>query len=144
MTIITKRALTAGVIMLFVGFGMNIIFEALFPQLAREYQNSSLFRPWTDPLMMVFFFYPFILAFSLSYLWEKVHTHFESISMLNTIRNFTLFYFLIASVPGMFISYTTFPISFMMILSWTVSGLLNVMIATYVFIKIKKYYDTKT
>lgn len=124
-----KRGLIAAVVLLVVAFLFNWLSEMLLPGLSAEYKNIAIFRPWTDPLMMAYFFYPFITGLVFAYLWEllKFKSPFK----------FAKFYFLIATIPGMFISYTTFQVSLLMILSWSVMGFLQALIAAYVFKAIK-------
>lgn len=51
----------AGVIMLITGMGLSYLLHAIFPSLIVEYNNTSVFRPWTDPLMSIYFVHPFVL-----------------------------------------------------------------------------------
>lgn len=124
-----KRSLIAGVVLLIVGMGINWVIGMFFPGISAEYQNPAMFRPWTDPLMMVYFGYPFILGFVLYYFWGKVGKPkaFE----------FAKLYFLIATVPGMFITYTSFQVSLSMVLLWAVTGFLQVYIAGLIYPQVK-------
>ncbi len=124
-----KRGLITGVILLATAFGFNWLSAILFPSLSAEYQNIAIFRLWNDPIMMLYFFYPFILGFVLSYLWKVLKTK-------DPVK-FAWFYFLVAGIPGMFISYTTFQVSLLMIVSWSAVGFLQALIAGFVFTKIK-------
>lgn len=51
---------------------------------------------------------------------------------------FAKIYFIIATIPGMFISYTSMQLSLTMVLLWTIVGYLEALIAGLVFTKIKK------
>jgi hypothetical protein len=124
-----KKGLIAGVVLLIVGFGLNWLLGLIFPALMSEYQNTAIFRPWNDPLMMAYFGYPFILGVASAFLWDKIKA--------KDPLEFAKFYFIIATIPGMFISYTTFQVSFLMIVSWTVVGFLEAYIAGVIFTKIK-------
>ena len=66
-----KKGLIAGGVNFIVAMAINFGFMALIPSLAREYQNPGLFRPWSDPLMMLFFLNPFILGF-LEFVWAMM------------------------------------------------------------------------
>ena len=125
-----KRGLIAGLANLVLGFGINQFVTLLLPALANEYQNPAMFRPWSDPLMMVYFAYPFILGVAAAYLWEKAGKPKP--------LEFAKLYFLIATVPGMFITYTSFQISLPMVLLWAVTGYIQVLVAGLVFIKVGK------
>jgi hypothetical protein len=133
---IFKKGLLVGLINLFVSFALNFIFQGFIPTLTKEYQNPGLFRPWSDPLMRVYFLYPFVLGIVLAYFWKLISNKFTG-SPANKALQFTKIYFIIASIPGMFISYTSFPISSIMVLTWLIAGVLQVYIAGLIFAKKK-------
>jgi hypothetical protein len=128
--------LVAGFLMLIAGLIFNYITNTAFPSIAQEYQ-SGLMRPWTDPLMMIFFLYPFILSFVLAWAWNESKKLFKGKDCKRGVM-FALSIFLISSIPGMFVTYTSFNISFGMVLSWTVSGLIYLLIAGCVFARMNK------
>ena len=127
--------LIAGLAMSIVGMLYNALSGVAFPGLMVEYQTSGLFRPWEDPLMTAFFAYPFILGIALAWVWDKVKGLISG-GLWTRALNFGLAYFIVATIPGMFISYTSFPVSLLMILSWSLSGLLNGIIAGAVLAKL--------
>ena len=131
-----KPGLIAGFVNLIVTFIFTWLTGVLFPSINTEYQNASIFRPWDDPLMMVFFAYPFIAGLALAYLWKLLKTHLKAVSG-NKALQFAMIYFLVATIPGMFISYTTFKISLPMVLLWTFNGFLQVLVAGLVFEKLE-------
>ena len=126
---VIKKGLIAGVAALVVGFGINWLAGVIFPSITQEYQNPNIFRPWTDPLMMAYFAHPFILGLVLAYLWDKLKA--------KDALEFAKLYFIIAAIPGMFVSYTSFQLSLLMILVWTVSGFLQAFVAGLVFARLK-------
>lgn len=132
-----KKGLLAGLAILVLGVVFNFVLEALIPSLANEYQNSALMRPWTDPLMIIFFAYPFILGIVASYFWNLLVKNFSG-NAINKAFQFARTYFIIATIPGMFISYTTFQVSFLMVLSWTILGFLEIFVAGFIFAKTGK------
>lgn len=124
--------LAAGVAMLVVWLVLSQVLAFLFPQLAVEFANPALFRPWSDPLMVLFFAYPFVLGVVLAWMWNKTKGVWK-----NGV-DFALAYWLSASIPGMFVSYTSFPLSLVMVLSWTITGLAEVLCASAVFERMNK------
>jgi len=124
-----KKGLLAGLASLVLGFVINWLVQMVLPGVAGQYQNTAMFRPWSDPLMTVYFAYPFILGLALAYLWER----------LDKPRPIELakLYFLVATIPGMFITYTSFQISLSMVLLWTVTGFVQALVAGWVFTKVK-------
>lgn len=132
-----KKGLIAGFVILILGMGLNFALQLFVPVLAKEYQNIGLFRPWSDPLMTVYFAYPFILGIVLSYFWNIMGKHFAGDTITKAFQ-FAKLYFIIATIPGMFISYTCFQISLLMIVNWALTGFLEAFVAGLIFAKIKK------
>ncbi len=134
MNAIIKQGLIIGLADLIVSLVFNFGVNFAIPSLALEYQ-SGLFRPWSDPLMMAFFLSPFILGFALAYFWMVFGKHIEGKTPSEKAINFTKFYFLIATIPGMFISLTSFKVSYLMIGSWTLLGLIEAYVAGWLLAK---------
>lgn len=129
-----KMGLIAGGVNLALGLGINLFVSLVLPGVASEYQNSALFRPWSDPLMLVYFVYPFILGVVLAYLWGRMREQFSGTVRERAIQ-FGKLYFMIATIPGMFITYTSMQISLLMVLVWAVTGLAQGIAAGWVFAK---------
>lgn len=132
-----KAGLIAGFANLLLGLGVNVVLQMILPGLAEEYQNTAIFRPWQDPLMMIYFAYPFILGIVLAYLWGLLRKVLKGSDPQKAMQ-FAKIYFIVATIPGMFISYTSFQLSFLMILVWTVTGYLQAYIAALIYTKYLK------
>ena len=126
--------LVAGLLMLIVGMAVGQLIGLVFPGLAAEYQNASLFRPWEDPLMSLYFAHPFIVALALAWVWSKVKV-LVSGKPLARATHFALGYWIVATIPGMVISYSSFPLSLMIVTSWAISSLVQAIVAGLVFVK---------
>ncbi len=126
--------LLVGVLLLAVGMGLNFLLNALFPQLVAEYGNVAIFRPWDDPKMSLFFIYPFLVAILLAFTWAKCKTAFQG-SVFKKGLTFGFIYFAIAIIPGMLMSYSSFQVSALLVGSWTLSGLLDGIIAGLIYAK---------
>jgi len=98
------------------------LFNMLSPSIPGEYQQS-IFRPWDDPIMSLFFVYPFALGFFAAIFYEKVKDAFDEETFLRKGAHYGGLLWLITGVPALIINYSTFNLSPMMILSWTFSGL---------------------
>ena len=133
-----KKGLLAGLAIFIFGIAVNFLITYLFPTLTAEYQNTNIFRSWTDPLMTAYFAYPFILGLVLSYFWNLVKDKIKGKNPQDKAMEFAKIYFIIATIPGMFISYTSMQLSLTMILVWTIVGYLEALIAGLVFAKVKK------
>lgn len=124
--------LLAGVVITIVGMAVGYVFKLIFPALNAEFM-SGLYRPWSDPLMQAYFAYPFILGWALAWAWNKTRPLFTCGSFWCRGASFGLAYWVVASIPGMFITYSSFYVSLPMIISWTVGGLLSAICAGWVF-----------
>lgn len=122
--------LLLGLIMLVVNMVVSYLFM-LIPSVKADYA-SSLMRSWQDPLMWLFFLYPFILGIIFAWLWNKVKGSFKEKSRG---CHFGWVLFFLATFPGMWITYTSFTLSFLTILSWTISGLISAKIAGFLLAK---------
>lgn len=128
--------LFAGISMVIVNMILTPLFNFIFPGLKESYMNP-VFRPWEDPIMMLFFLYPIILGFGLSWVWEKTKNLFLG-SFWNRGLNFGFAYFVVAGIPAFLINFSSFNLPFFMILSWTIMGLINGLVAGLVLAKFNK------
>jgi len=128
--------IVAGVAILILGMAISYLFM-LIPSVAADYNNTHIMRSWQDPLMSLFFLYPFVLGIAFAWIWNKSKPLFKG-SAWQRGTHFGFAYFIIATIPGMLISYSSFPISFLTIISWTVSGLVNAIVAGWILAKMNK------
>ncbi len=129
---IIVSGLIAGVAMLVVGFGAGYALMAIFPSLAAEYANTALFRPWTDPIMSVYFAHPFVLGLILAWVWDRVKGVIGGAGWAAKGVRFGLAYWAV-SIPGMIISYASFPLSILMVITWCISILLQALAAGLIY-----------
>lgn len=128
--------IVAGIAMLAVGMVVGQIFSFLFP-LNAEYNNTALFRPWSDPPMSVYFAAPFVLGIILAYIWQRVKTLFKEKNYCGRGTCFGIWYWLV-TIPGMIITYSSFQISLLMTLSWSISIFAQGLTAGVIFAKMNK------
>jgi membrane protease YdiL (CAAX protease family) len=130
--------LVAGLVMLIVAMGFGILLNTLFPSLQAEYEDTELFRPWDDPLMSVYFIYPFVLGITLAWAWNKTKGLIKEKRPWKRGIHFALAFWLVATIPGMIITYSSFPVSLELTISWSISSLLQVVCAGVVYSKLNK------
>lgn len=135
-----KKVIWQGLLVGVINFVANMligqIFKVLFPGVAAEYLNPNLFRPYSSPLMLLFFVHPFLLGILLAWFWQKTKNIFSQDTKGGV--KFGFFYWIISTIPGMFATYTSMPYSFAIVLSWTVAGLAEALIAGVLFAKLNK------
>ncbi len=133
--------LAAGVAMLVIGMGLNQALMFAFPSLNAEYNNTNIYRPWSDPAMSLYFLYPFVLGIVLALAWDKVKVVFKDFKEGDCIRRGASFGFgiwAISSIPGMLVTYSSFQVSALVTATWTLSGLVNGVVAGIIFAKLNK------
>ncbi|HLG34309.1 MAG TPA: hypothetical protein VI757_05460 [Bacteroidia bacterium] len=129
---IIPAGLIAGAIMLAAGMFTGFVFQLAVPSIRNEYQNANLFRPWSDPLMSLYFIHPFLVGVIMAWLWSKTKDLIQGTTPGQKGMRFGMIYFLI-SVPGMLISYSSFPISIALTLSWTFAILVQGLCSGFLF-----------
>ena len=134
---IFRGGMATGLVLLLAHLLMSFLFAALAPQVMLEYQNTALFRSWDDPLMSLYFGYPFILGLGLSYAWENIKSVLTG-SEGQKILKFSFSYFLMATIPGMLITYSSFQVSLLIVLSWTAFGFIDAMLAALTLSRLNK------
>ena len=135
-----KKIIVPGIVIAVATFIAGMILSylfMLFPSYAADITNTSLMRSMQDPLMMAFFFYPLLIGLIYAWVWTKVKGLFKG-SVWQRGYKFGLSLFLVVTIPGMFISYTSMPFAFITILGWLVSGLVNSLIAGCILAKMNK------
>jgi uncharacterized Tic20 family protein len=130
-------ALVSAVAMLAAGIIIGYSFNFLFPSVTAEYENAALYRAWDDPLMYLFFLQPFILSALLVWGWEKIKSHFQG-SIGRKAFNVSLTMLLLSIIPGMLMTISSFKVSPLAILTWTISAFIQVLVASLVFIRMSK------
>ena len=126
----------SGIVMLILTLLVGFLVMAI-PSVAADYKNPDIKRPMQDPLMTLFYVYPFLFGGILAWVWERSKTLFGG-SIWQKGTRFGLAMFLITTVPGMFITYACMPYSFMTVVSWTVQGLLSTLAAGWMFARMSK------
>ena len=133
---IILSGLAAGIVMLIVGMLVGQLIGMMIPTLAAEYQNLNLFRPWDDPLMSLYFLYPIYVGLALAWVWDKEKLLIAAGGVIKRGVTFGLIFFLIASFPGILMSYSCNPMSLTMAVSWWVGALVQVLCAGMVYAKL--------
>ena len=129
--------LLAAVAMIVVNMLLNPIFNALFPALQEQYEGNPVFRPWDDPVMMLFWLYPLALGIALAWIWDKTKQLFSGTIWCKGVE-FGLIFFFVYGLPAFLINFSSFNFPFVMILTWTIMSFLNGMVAGVVLAKLNK------
>jgi hypothetical protein len=129
--------LLAGLAMLIVSVALGPLFNLIFPSLAAEYSNTNLFRPWSDPIMYLMFVEPFVLGIILGWIFYITKGLFKEKIVWKKGIYFGLCYWLV-TIPGMVISYSSFPVSLLMVVTWSISILIQAIVAGLIYARFIK------
>lgn len=125
--------LVAAIGLLVAGIAIGMLFNVMFPSVKAEYENTQMFRPWDDPLMYIYFLQPFVLAFALAWVWNRAMTFFSG-SVWKIAFYFSLIYWVVAIIPGMIMTLSSFKVSLTMILIWTLTSLFQAWVAMLIIV----------
>ena len=129
--------LLTGAAMLAVNFGFGVIANKLAPSLSEEYQNESVFRPFSDPRMLLMWLQPIAAGIVISWIWIRIGHAVPGRTAASKGMNFALAWFLLG-LPGMIISYGSFQVSGEMVMSWTLGNGLQAVAAGSVLATLSK------
>ncbi len=129
--------LLVGLVMVAISLILNALTGVLLPSLMAEYEASGIFRSWSDPLMSLIFIEPFVLGIILAWVWNKTKFYFQVCKCHHPWILFGLGYWAL-TIPGMIMSYSSFPISLVMTLSWSFTILLQALASAFLLSKMNK------
>ena len=87
--------------------------------------------------MSVYYFVPLFSGIILAWIWDYVKEIIVADSIVKKGLIFAFIYWL-TTIPGMMMSYSSFPLSFVIVFSWTVSNLFQALGAGLIFAKMLK------
>lgn len=129
------QGMLTGIPILIISVGSGYLLGLISPSIAEQYNNTQLYRPWSEPAMWIIFIYPFFLGIALAWIWDKTKTLLKGNGPSRAIR-FAYAYWIVVVVPAMIMIYSCMPVSLPIILSWTFSGFIYGLIAGYIFVKL--------
>jgi hypothetical protein len=135
---IIVTGLVVGFTMLVLAMIFGVLINAALPALATEYDNTNLFRSWSDPIMFVYFLYPFFLGIALAWVWDKTKGVIGEGSIWVRGSRFARSYWIVATLPGILVTYSSFPISLAITLTWLLSSLLQLLCAGFIYARMMK------
>lgn len=115
-------AVAVGIILLASNILMGFVLDAALPSLKAEYETPA-FRPWSDPIMSLFFAYPVVLGVLLSYVWFITRKSWKS------GLEFGIAFGLLMSVPMFIVNYSSFTFSTLMVGTWALMNFVNMIVA---------------
>lgn len=127
------KGIVAGAALLALSYGALYLVVALFPSLAEQYYDP-VFSLEGDKGVL-YFAHPFILSFALAWFWRRFKGLFHGPFWWRGIE-MGLVYGLIATLPAMWIIYSSLSISLGLVISWLLYGVFQAIVVGVIFAKI--------
>jgi hypothetical protein len=123
----------AGALVLVASLAALYSFIYLLPSVMEEYYNP-VFRSSSFKTDWLFYAHPFILSASLFWFWDRFKTFFNG-SFIWRAFEIAIAYGIIAMVPVLWLTFSAIDISFIMVFTWLIYGIMQAFIAGLVFAK---------
>jgi hypothetical protein len=123
----------AGLSVLLVSIALLYSAIAFFPNIMEEYYNS-VFRASSFETDWLFFAHPFVLAIALKWFWKRYKDAFEG-SLIVRALEVALAYGIVAMVPVLWLTFSAIDISFLMVFTWLIYGIIQAFVAGLIFAK---------
>ncbi len=127
------KGIVAGVILLVLSYAALWILVNFTPDMAEQYYNP-IFDMEGDKTYL-YFLHPFILSFALAWFWRRFKSLFHGPFWWRGIE-MGLVYGLIATLPSMWITFSSLAVSFPLVLTWLLYGVFQGVIVGIVYAKI--------
>ena len=118
--------LVAGVVLLILSLLGLYLTIWLFPDLAMQYFQPT-FNEQSSRIML-YFIHPFIIGMALSWFWNRVKSILTG-SFITRGLEFAVIYALIATLPAMWLVFSSVTVSLPMVATWFLFGLLQAITA---------------
>lgn len=121
---IAIAGIAGGTLLFVLLFGLNVIMNQVIPYDPAQFHGM---RPMEDPVMLLFFAYPFVVAFAAAYLYDLLHPVLAG-SVMQKGFAFAIVLLVVIAIPSEFAMYTSmdWPVTFYIgNLIWSVAGFLS-------------------
>ncbi len=127
------KGILAGAVLLGFSYAALYLIVAFFPNLAEQYYDP-VFSMDGDKTVL-YFLHPFVLSFALAWFWRRFKSLFHGPFWWRGIE-MGLVYGLIATLPAMWITYSSMSVSLGLAFTWLLYGVIQAMVVGVIFAKI--------
>lgn len=124
--------LIAGFTLLAFSYIALYLLVQFMPSLAEQYYNPAFSLEGNKTIL--YFLHPFILSFALAWFWERFKGQFNGSSLLRGLE-LGLVYGIVATLPSMWITFSSLALSFMLVGSWFVYGIIQAALVGLIYAK---------
>ena len=127
------KGFVAGIILLILSYAALYLVVRFLPNIAEEYYNP-VFSLEGDKTVL-YFLHPFILSFALAWFWRRFKSLFTGPFWWRGIE-MGLVYGIIATIPSMWITFSSLAVSFTLVFTWFLYGLFQAVVVGIIYAKI--------
>jgi len=127
------KGIVAGLILLLFSYVALYLVVTFLPHVAEEYYNP-IFELEGDKTFL-YFMHPFILSFALAWFWKRFKTLFHGPFWWRGME-MGLVYGLVATLPSMWITFSSLAVSLPIVLTWLAYGVFQAVVVGIVYAKI--------
>jgi hypothetical protein len=127
------KGIVAGAVLLVFSYVALYLLVAFFPGLAELYYDP-IFSLEGDKGVM-YFLHPFVLSFALAWFWRRFKSLFHGSFWWRGIE-MGLVYGLIATLPCMWITFSSLAVSATLVFTWLIYGVVQAMVVGIIYAKI--------
>lgn len=127
------KGFLAGAALLALSYVALNLIVAFFPQLAEQYYDPIF--SFEGEKAVLYFIHPFILSFALAWFWLRFKSLFHG-SFWWRGTEMGLVYGLIATLPSMWITFSSLAVSFGLVFTWLLYGVFQAIVVGIIFAKI--------
>ncbi len=126
------KGFAAGAILLVLSYAALWVLVNFFPDMAEQYYNP-IFDMEGDKTYL-YFLHPFVLSFALAWFWRRFKSLFTGPFWWRGME-MGLVYGLIASLPSMWITFSSLSVSFGLVMTWLLYGVFQAVVVGIVYAK---------
>jgi hypothetical protein len=127
------KGFIAGAVLLGFSYAALYLAVTFFPSLAEQYYDPVF--SFEGDKAILYFVHPFVLSFALAWFWKRFKSLFHGPFWWRGME-MGMVYGLIATLPAMWITYSSLTISLGLVFSWLIYGVLQAMLVGIIFAKI--------
>jgi len=127
------KGVVAGAVLLGFSYAALYLAVTFFPNLAEQYYDPIF--SFDGDKAILYFAHPFVLSFALAWFWRRFKGLFHGPFWWRGME-MGMVYGLIATLPAMWITYSSLTISLGLVFSWLIYGVLQAMLVGIIFAKI--------
>ena len=127
------KGFLAGAALLALSYVALNLIVAFFPQLAEQYYDPVF--SFEGEKAILYFIHPFVLSFALAWFWRRFKSLFHGPFWWRGIE-MGLVYGLIATLPSMWITFSSLAVSLGLVVTWLLYGVFQAIVVGIIFAKI--------